>query len=214
MKKILALFICSVFVVLCLAGCSGKKAEPEKTEADSTASETVEATSLDVTEPEQTSDKTILVAYFSRTGNTEKLAHYAAEYYNADIFEIEAKIPYTDDDINYNNSDSRTSKEQNDSAARPEIADMIEDMDKYDTIILAYPIWWGQAPRIIDTFIESYYFSGKKIIPFCTSASSDIGSSDDALHELAKGEVTWAEGKRFAASTDKDTLTQWLDSVM
>lgn len=171
----------------------------------------------DVTSNNDTDDDTskhILVVYFSRTGNTKQLAKYAVEYYGADEFEIEAKVPYTDEDIDYGNSDSRTSKEQNDASARPEIANTVENMEQYDTIILAYPIWWGQAPRIINTFMESYDFSGKTIIPFCTSASSGIGSSDTALHELTSSDVNWKDGERFAAGTSKDTLVEWLDQSM
>ena len=155
----------------------------------------------------------VLVAFFSRTGNTKPLAEYAAEYYDADLYEIVAQEPYSDEDINYSDSGSRTSIEQNDKSIRPEIDGTVENMEQYDTIILAYPIWWGQAPRIIDTFLESYDFSGKTIIPFCTSASSDIGSSDDELYELVSDSVNWIPGKRFAAGSSRDELTQWLEEV-
>ena len=161
----------------------------------------------------ENSNSQILVAYFSRTRNTKTLAEYAAEYCSADIYEIKAKVPYTDDDIDYNNSGSRANREQNDKSSRPEIAGMLTNMAQYNTIILAYPIWWGQAPRIIDTFLEQYDFSGKTIIPFCTSGSSDIGTSDDYLHALVDDTVKWADGRRFAAGTSKETLTEWLSQV-
>lgn len=138
----------------------------------------------------------ILVVYFSRTGNTRPLAEYAAEYLNANIFEIEAEVPYTDDDIAYY-TDCRADKEQNDKSVRPEIAGKVENMEQYDTIILGYPIWHGQAPRIIDTFMESYDFSGKTIIPFCTSHSSGIGDSDTYLHGLVSEDVSWKDGVRL-----------------
>ena len=155
----------------------------------------------------------ILVAYFSRTGNTKPLAEYAAEYYGADIYEILAEEPYTDEDIDYTDSDSRTTIEQNDESVRPAIDGSVENMDQYDVIVLAYPIWWGQAPRIIDSFLESYDFSGKTIIPFCTSASSDIGSSDDELYDLVSDSVTWIQGKRFAAGTSYEEVSAWLGEV-
>ena len=165
---------------------------------------------------ETTDSKTganILVAYFSRTGNTKPLAEYAAEYYGADIYEILAEEPYTDEDIDYSDSESRTTIEQNDKSVRPEINGSVENMDQYDVIVLAYPIWWGQAPRIIDTFLESYDFSGKTVIPFCTSGSSDIGSSDDELYDLVSDSVTWIQGKRFAAGSSYEEVSAWLEEV-
>lgn len=158
-----------------------------------------------VTEPE--SNKT-LVVYFSRTGNTKPLAQYASEILGADIFEIEAAVPYTDADIAYY-TNCRADQEQNDPTARPEISGYVESMDSYSTIILAYPIWHGQAPKIIYTFLESYDFSGKTIIPFCTSASSGIGSSASNLHSLAPDAI-WEDGRRFPAGTTKETIAEWL----
>lgn len=154
--------------------------------------------------------KTIVV-YFSRTGHTKPLALYAAEYLEADTFEIEAAIPYTDEDIAYY-TNCRADREQSDPTARPEIANTVENMAHYDTIILAYPIWHGQAPKIIYTFLESYDFSGKTIIPFCTSASSGIGSSATNLHTLAPDAV-WKDGKRFAIGTSQATIEEWLASL-
>lgn len=160
----------------------------------------------------QTEHKSVLVVYFSRTGNTAPLAKYAAEYLNADIFEIEAAVPYTDADIAYY-TNCRADKEQNDRSARPEIAGTVSGMEKYDTVILGYPIWHGQAPRIIDTFMESYDFDGKTIVPFCTSHSSGIGGSDTYLHGLVKGNVNWKAGRRFAAGTSMETMAGWLNEL-
>lgn len=162
----------------------------------------------------EASGSNILVAYFSVTGNTKPLAEYAANHYDADLFEIQAQEPYSDEDIDYTDDSSRSSKEQNDSFARPAIANTVENMDQYDTVILAYPIWWGQAPKIIATFLESYDFAGKTIVPFCTSASSDIGSSADNLHVLTDSSVKWMDGKRFAAGTNEDEIVDWLENVM
>lgn len=118
-----------------------------------------------------------LVVYFSRTGNTEKIAEYIIELTNADSYVIEAAIPYTDDDIAYTNSSCRANQEQNDKTVRPEIAEPIESIDSYDVIYLGYPIWWGEEPRIIDTFLESYDFSEKIVVPFCTSATGQIDNA-------------------------------------
>ena len=159
-------------------------------------------------EPSESPKTNILVVYFSCTGTTQELAGYAAEYLNADSFKIEARVPYTDEDIAYY-TDCRADKEQNDPAARPEIANQIENIDQYDTIILGYPIWHGQAPRIISSFLESYDFSGKTILPFCTSHSSGIRSSDTDLHDLCSAE--WLSGKRFPAGTGSEEISSWLE---
>ena len=155
--------------------------------------------------------KDTLVVVFSRTGHTKPLAEYAAEYLEADFFEIEAAVPYTDADIAYY-TNCRADQEQNDPTARPEIANEVKNMDQYNTIVLAYPIWHGQAPKIIYTFLESYDFSGKTIIPFCTSASSGIGSSATNLHALAPDAI-WKDGRRFAIGTDEATIREWINSL-
>ena len=152
----------------------------------------------------------ILVVYFSRTGNTEKIAEYLIDITHADSYVIEAAIPYTDEDIAYTNSSCRANKEQNDKTARPEIADPIESIDSYDVIYLGYPIWWGEEPRIIDTFLESYDFSDKIVVPFCTSASSGNTTSEKNIANL----VTIGnqlEGKRFSASASKESVETWLN---
>ena len=153
----------------------------------------------------------ILVAYFSCTGTTKPLAEYAAEYLNADLYEIRPEVPYTSADLNYSNSSSRATREQNDPQARPAISGRVENMAQYSTVVLAYPIWWGQAPRIISTFLESYDFGGKTIVPFCTSGSSPIGSSASSLHSLTDSSTQWKSGRRFAGGTSRETIIQWLN---
>lgn len=149
-----------------------------------------------------------LVVYFSCTGTTERFAKYGAEYLKADTFKIEAAVPYTAEDIAYY-TNCRADKEQNDPSARPAIANTV-DITKYERIVLGYPIWHGQAPRIISTFLESYDFSGKTIIPFCTSASSGIGNSDANLHSLCSAGTIWKNGKRFSSSTTKEEFCEFL----
>jgi flavodoxin len=153
-----------------------------------------------------------IVVYFSRTGNTEKAAEHLINITGADSYVIEAKVPYTDDDIAYNVSTCRANQEQNDKTVRPAIADPITSIDSYDTIFIGYPIWWGQEPRIIDTFLESYDFSEKTVIPFCTSASSGISVSERNIAEL----VTIGKqltGKRFSASASEDDIRSWYESL-
>ena len=157
------------------------------------------------------SDSNILVAYFSATGNTEGIAMHIQNILGADIYEIEAADPYTAEDLDYN-SDCRANREQNDPNARPQIAGSVADMDKYDAVFLGYPIWWGQAPKIIYTFLESYDFSGKTIIPFCTSGSSGIGSSATNLHSLVSG-AEWDSGRRFSSGSSQSTVEAWIDTI-
>ena len=167
-----------------------------------------------ISEPEQEFDmeaKT-LVVYFSATGTTKLLAEYAAEILNADLYEIVPETPYTEEDLAYY-TNGRADQEQNDSSARPAISGNVENMERYDTIILGYPIWHGQAPRIISTFLESYDFTGETIIPFCTSHSSGIGSSADNLHDLCPDSTEWKEGKRFEAATSKEEIEEWFKSI-
>lgn len=153
-----------------------------------------------------------IVVYFSRTGNTEKIAHDLIDLTGADSYVIESAVPYTDEDIAYNNSSCRANQEQNDKTVRPEIADPIESLDGYDTVFLGYPIWWGQEPRIIDTFLERYDFSDKTVIPFCTSASSGISVSEKNIAALVPiGEQL--TGRRFAASASRDDVKAWHDSL-
>lgn len=158
-------------------------------------------------------ESNMLVAYFSCTGTTEIIGQYAAEILGADIYEIIPAEPYTEEDLAYYTG-GRADQEQDDPAIRPEISGGINNMEQYDTIILGYPIWHGQAPRIISTFLESYDFSGKTILPFCTSHSSGIGSSDDNLHSLCPSSVNWLDGQRFGEGTSKETIAEWLQGIL
>ncbi|MBR1738248.1 MAG: hypothetical protein IJ736_14775 [Firmicutes bacterium] len=153
-----------------------------------------------------------LVVYFSVTGNTDNVANKIAAKTNADIYKIEAKEPYTDEDINYNNDNSRTSLEQNDRSVRPEINGIIEDFDDYSLIFIGYPIWWGDSPRIMSTFVEAYDFNAKTVIPFCTSASSPIGSSSRDLEQLSNS-GKWLEGKRFSGNASQAEIAEWIKSL-
>ena len=124
-----------------------------------------------------------------------------AEILQANLFEIVPAEPYTTEDLNYNDNGSRSSLEMNDETSRPALAENVENFEDYSIVVLAYPIWWGHAPRIVSTFVESVDFTGKIVIPFCTSGSSGIGSSADDLQAQAGNKGTWLEGRRFAAGT-------------
>lgn len=154
----------------------------------------------------------ILVAYFSATNQTGNLANRLAGILHADLYEIIPAQPYTSADLNYTDSGCRANREQNDPAARPAIAGSAENLADYDTVFLGYPIWHGQAPRIICTFLESGDFAGKSIVPFCTSGSSGIGSSADHLQVLTP-DAHWLEGRRFSGGASQGTVEEWVNSL-
>ena len=149
-----------------------------------------------------------LVAFFSASGNTKKLASNLADSIGADLFEIVPKQPYTRSDLNWINPKSRNSLEMKDRLCRPDIESYVEDMDKYDVIFIGFPIWWYREPSIIDTFAQSYDFNGKKLIPFATSGTSGIGDSGKNIADIAKGAAV-DEGQRFKARASKDELREW-----
>ena len=135
-------------------------------------------------EPTPEAGTDVLVAYFSATGNTENIAEHLVSILDADLYEIVPQVPYTSEDLDYSNSDCRANQEQNDPTTRPAISGSVENMEDYEVIFLGYPIWWGDAPKIISTFLETYDFDGKTIVPFCTSGSSSIGGSVSDLDSL------------------------------
>ena len=155
----------------------------------------------------------VLVAVFSASGVTKRVGHEIARISGGDFFEIVPAEKYTSADLNYMNSRSRSSVEMNDTSARPEIANKVSDMDSYDNVIIGFPIWWGVAPRIIETFLESYDFSGKTIIPFCTSGGSGVGRSDTALHKNVSGNVKWGKGVQINRPNES-TIKSWLEKAL
>ena len=162
-------------------------------------------------DPDTAESGRVLIAYFSATNNTGGVANHIKAILggSADLYEIVPETPYTSADLNYN-TDCRANQEQNDDAARPAISGSVENMGDYDVIFLGYPIWWGKAPKIIHTFLESYDFTGKTIVPFCTSASS--GYNDSTITPLAEG-ARWVTGSRFSAGTSQDAMVEWVNSL-
>ena len=155
----------------------------------------------------------ILVAVFSASGVTKRVGEEIARIAGADFFEIVPKDIYTPADLDWLNKKSRSSIEMNDPSARPQIAGSALDMVYYDTVIVGFPIWWGLAPRIIDTFLESYDFSGKKIAPFCTSGGSGVGRSDTALHKDVSGDVQWTKGRQLNRPNEAE-IKKWLEKIL
>ena len=156
----------------------------------------------------------VLVVYYSATGNTESVAGYIAQATGGDLFEITPAEPYTDEDLNWSDENSRVTREHEDESLRDVelTATTVENWDSYDTVFLGYPIWWGIAAWPVDTFVEANDFTGKTVIPFCTSSSSGLGESGQLLADLA-GTGDWQEGQRFRSSASQEDVTQWVDSL-
>ncbi|MBR0396374.1 MAG: flavodoxin [Clostridiales bacterium] len=226
MKKIVSILTAGL-MIFGLTACSGnpttvasestENAETKVVETETTGSEPVEETTAagsDETYQETTAGtgKDVLVIYFSATGTTKGVAEMIADITDGDLYEIKALEEYTDEDLNWNDSNSRSTKEQDDPSARPAIGSDTISLDGYTTIYIGYPIWWGEEPRIMDTFVEGYDFTGITMIPFCTSASSGIGRSGTNLEENA-GSGNWLEGARFGAEVTSEELESWISGL-
>lgn len=160
-------------------------------------------------EEENMEGKKVLVAYFSATGTTAGVAEKLAKVTQADLFEIKPEQPYTDDDLNWRDKQSRSSVEMADTSTRPAIATKVENMEQYDVVFVGFPIWWYREPSIIDTFMESYDFSGKIVVPFATSGGSGMGRSSEIIQSLAP-QAKVMEGKRFSAYVSEVELDVWV----
>ena len=218
MKKAIAILL-SLTMILGLAACGNSASQTEQPSTEDTSVESKadtnsaeNSTDMENTDNQDVQDHKVLVAYFSATGTTKGVAEHIANGLNADIYEIVPEDPYTDADLNYNDNNSRTTIEMNDPNARPAISGSVENMEQYDIIFVGYPIWWGEAPRIVSTFMESYDFSGTTIVPFCTSGGSGIGSSASNLERLTSG-ATWLDGRRLNGSDSQDTVMEWVNSL-
>ena len=153
-----------------------------------------------------------LVAYFSASGVTAKVAETLAEAIGADIYEIEPAVPYSKADLDWTNQKSRSSVEMSDPTSRPAIAGKRDNMDDYDTVFVGFPIWWYVAPHIINTFLESYDLTGKTIIPFATSGGSGMGETNERLASSCKCEKL-VEVKVFNPSTSHEEVVAWVDEL-
>lgn len=195
MKRTIAVLL-ALLLAGCLAACGNSAEDSAAEEPDAAAAESGQ----------------VLVAYFSATGTTKGVAEQLAESMDAALYEIVPEERYSSEDLDYNDQDSRTTREMNDPEARPAIAGAVEDMEQYDIVFIGYPIWWGEAPRIISTFMENYDFAGKTVVPFCTSGGSGIDDSVSDLKALASG-ARWLDGRRFDGSASQETVKEWIDSL-
>jgi len=214
----LAAIFMALMVLLCACGSAGgeQSASSGTSSSGSSSSETASSATTQTTTASEgsteMSNSKVLVAYFSATGTTKQLAGTIAEVTGGDLYEIVAAEPYTDADLDYTDDSSRTTIEQNDSSSRPAISGSIGNFDEYDVVFVGYPIWWYDAPHIMFTFAESYDFSGKTVIPFCTSGGSDIGTSGSNIAACA-GTGTWLNGARMSGSASTSEVSAWVTSL-
>ncbi|MFG6332548.1 MAG: flavodoxin [Lachnospiraceae bacterium] len=233
MKKLTAILL-SVLLVFSLAACGNNQqakdttpelssepvsettSEPEETEQlseTSSASQSENEDNTVDTDVESTGGKTLIV-YYSASGNTEEVANYIASATGGDLFEIVPTEIYTDADLNWTDDDSRVSREHDNEEERnvPLVSDTVDNWDEYDTVFIGYPIWWGIAAWPVDGFIKANDFTGKTVIPFCTSASSGLGESGELLEGMA-GTGEWLEGERFRSGASEETVRSWVEGL-
>lgn len=210
MKKLTALFL-SLVLVFAFAACSNNT--DSETQSTEPQTQQAENTSADAQNETASSGKT-LVVYFSASGNTENAAKYIAKEINANLFKLEPKDAYTDADLNWQNEGSRVNYEhENESARDIELVSATpQNWAEYDTVFIGYPIWWGIAAWPVDAFVKANDFTGKTVVPFCTSASSGLGESGNLLKDMA-GTGNWLEGKRFQSSVSESEVTDWVKSL-
>ena len=210
MKKLLILVL-TLCMVLTAASCG---ARPDKDAAPEQVDRPEENKAAGALSPEagEAAEGKMLVAYFSWTGNTEGVANHIADITGADKFEIVPAEPYGEENNNYYDESARAYKERYDAPARPEIDAAVENMGQYDIVFIGYPIWYGEAPKPVYTFLESYDFEGKTIVPFCTSGSTDIGPSVTGISPLAP-EANWLDGRRFSGGASRDAVEEWVNGL-
>lgn len=217
MKKLIALLL-SLMLVFSLAACGNNPQAAETEPATSTpvSEETQEPETSEETEAadtESTGGKT-LVVYYSAFGNTENVSNVIAKTLGADLFELEPVEPYSNDDLNWTNDDSRVTREHENEDERDVelVSATVDNWSEYDTVFIGYPIWWGIAAWPVDEFIETNDFTGKTVIPFATSASSGMGQSGELLAEMA-GTGDWQEGQRFRSGASEDDIVAWVEGL-
>ena len=224
-RGFLLMTVC-ILIVGMLAGCGAGSGQDEsqtqsntgaasenESSAATTEEDSAEASSEAETDGDGTQGKT-LVVYFSATGNTERVAEVIADTTGGELFKLEPVDPYTDEDLNYNDDNSRVSQEYADESLRNVelVADTVDDWQDMERIYIGYPVWWGIAAWPVNTFVEANDFTGKTVIPFCTSASSGLGDSGELLAQLA-GTGDWQEGMRFRSSVSDEDVVAWVESL-
>lgn len=223
-KKIAAVLLTCIVAIGLMAGCGASNTNQSASNNDSQSTSTNQSgneeadtnseNTTDTTENTSTGNGKTLVVYYSASGNTKDVAEKIAKITEADLFEIEPVEPYTDDDLDWTDDDSRVSREHDDESLRDVelVSTTVDNWDSYDTVYIGYPIWWGIAAWPVDGFVEANDFTGKTVIPFCTSSSSDLGESGKLLAEAA-GTGTWLEGQRFSSSASAEAVQAWIEDL-
>lgn len=206
-KKIIIIVICLITLIGLGIFIINSKSNKENKNSNSTTN--TENTNEKTTDGSSNKENKIAIIYFSATGTTKTVAQIISEETNGELIEIVPKEKYTSEDLNWNNSKSRTSVECNDPKSRPEIESTL-DIENYDTIYLGYPIWWGDVPHIILTFLDTYKLDGKTVIPFCTSGGTGITASQNTLKNYNKN-INWKDGKRL--STSESEIKNWINTL-
>ena len=211
MKRIFTMLL-ALGMMAAVVGCSASQ-EEQQNQNNVSAQEDTQTEETNTEETDTAEGKT-LVAYYSATGNTKAVAEMIAEALGADTFEITPAEPYTSEDLNWTDDSSRVSQEYSDPSLRTVelTADTVENWESYDTVFIGYPIWWGIAAWPVDGFVSANDFTGKTVIPFCTSSSSGLGESGQLLEELA-GSGDWQEGQRFRSGVDEADVSKWLEDI-
>ena len=219
-RKLTALFLCGAMSLSLLAGAMLFSLSACGQKTASTTNDNASAPSADSQQTDSAPDTTasgsgkVLVAYYSASGNTKRVAEDIADAAGADLFEITPTEPYTSDDLNWTNDDSRVSREHDDESLRDvELTTTeVENWDDYDTVFVGYPIWWGIAAWPVDNFVKDNDFTGKTVIPFATSSSSGMDQSGELLQEMT-GTGDWMDGQRFASSADANDVADWVSGL-
>ena len=223
-KKIAAVLLTCIVAIGLMAGCGASNTNQSASNNDSQSISTNQSGNEEAdTNSENTTDTTgntstgngkTLVVYYSASGNTKDVAEKIAKITEADLFEIEPVEPYTDDDLDWTDDDSRVSREHDDESLRDVelVSTTVDNWDSYDTVYIGYPIWWGIAAWPVDNFVKENDFTGKTDIPFCTAATSGIGDSGNLLEEMT-GTGDWKEGERFHGGASESDISSWIDSL-
>ena len=218
-KKIAAVLLTCIMAIGLTAGCGASNTNQSASNNDSQSTSTNQSGNEEAdTNSENTTDTTgnekTLVVYYSASGNTKDVAEKIAKITEADLFEIEPVEPYTDDDLDWTDDDSRVSREHDDESLRDVelVSTTVDNWDSYDTVYIGYPIWWGIAAWPVDNFVKENDFTGKTVIPFCTAATSGIGDSGNLLEEMT-GTGDWKEGERFHGGASESDISSWIDSL-
>lgn len=214
MKKILSVILIDVMVCMALAGCTSEKDKTAKKTEQSLKATKAEKETESKTETESVEDSKVLVVYYSASGNTERVAKEIAQETGGDLFELVPKEVYTDDDLDWTDDNSRVVKEHE----NPDLRDVeleyntVDNWDSYETVLIGYPIWWGIAAWPVNSFVQLNDFTGKTVIPFCTSSSSGLGDSGDLLEKQA-GTGNWQSGERFSSGVSDSDIKSWVEEL-